>query len=146
MIKRLIVTLMFMSLLLNFKAYASPLDVRDNAINGGDISSHIGNSLGTFKTTGYCSCPICNGEWYGHPTKLGTGYTEGLTIAVDPSYIPLGAYVWINIQGVGWRLYQAQDIGSAIRGNRIDIYVGDNHSKCTLGRYNNITEVRAYIP
>ena len=54
--------------------------------------------------------------------------------------------MWINIQGIGWRLYQAQDIGSAIRGNRIDIYVGDNHGKCTLGRYNNITEVRAYVP
>lgn len=146
-IRAVALTATMVSLFGTSTAYASsPIDVRNTAMDGMEISSHLGEVLGNYKLTGYCSCSKCNGKWVGSPTKLGTGYTEDLTIAVDPRYIPLGAYVWLNIQGVGWRLYQAQDTGSAIRGNRIDVYVGNNHSACIQGRYNVVTEVRAYIP
>ena len=49
------------------------------------------------------------------------------TVAIDPSYIPYGAPVWIEKQGANPlnRLMVAQDTGSAIRGSqRADIFFG----------------------
>ena len=54
-------------------------------------------------------------------TYTGTKATVGRTVAVDPAVIPLGS--WLYIQGIGWRC--AEDTGSAVRGNIIDIYVGE---------------------
>jgi 3D (Asp-Asp-Asp) domain-containing protein len=51
-------------------------------------------------------------------TRTGTRVTEGRTIAVDPSVIPLGW--WVYIEGIGYR--RAEDTGSAVRGNKIDVY------------------------
>jgi len=85
-------------------------------------------SLGEYKITHYCSCPICCGEWgENRPvdesgeeivvTASGEKAEAGKTIAVDPDVIPLGSTVYINGQE-----YIAQDVGGAIQGNRIDIY------------------------
>jgi 3D (Asp-Asp-Asp) domain-containing protein len=74
--------------------------------------------IGVFKITAYCPCENCNGCWAGQPAKNGEEMEEGLTIAVDPDVIPLGSYVYI--EGVGMR--KAQDTGSAIRGNKIDLF------------------------
>ena len=73
--------------------------------------------MGKFTTTGYCKCPKCCGKWSDCPTFTGTTPTAGRTIAVDPSVIPLGSTVLIN--GIE---YVAEDTGSAIKGNKIDIY------------------------
>jgi 3D (Asp-Asp-Asp) domain-containing protein len=54
-------------------------------------------------------------------TYTGTKATVGRTVAVDPAVIPLGS--WLYIEGFGWR--RAEDTGSAVRGNIIDIYVGE---------------------
>nr|WP_156158111.1 3D domain-containing protein [Paenibacillus sp. VKM B-2647] len=51
-------------------------------------------------------------------TFTGTTVTEGRTIAVDPKVIPLGW--WVYIDGVGFR--RAEDTGSAVKGNTIDVY------------------------
>lgn len=52
--------------------------------------------------------------------------TEGIsTIAVDPSVIPLGSLVYV--EGYGKAI--AADTGSAIKGNRIDIYL-NSESEC----------------
>lgn len=74
-------------------------------------------SLGTFKLTAYCPCSKCCGQWADGITYTGTEATAGRTIAVDPNVIPLGSTVHINGQA-----YTAEDIGGAIKGNRIDIY------------------------
>ncbi len=74
--------------------------------------------IGEFKITAYCPCEICNGRWTGQPAKNGEEMEAGLTIAVDPDVIPLGSYVYI--EGVGVR--KAQDTGSAIRGDKIDLF------------------------
>jgi|LSQX01.1.fsa_nt_gb 3D (Asp-Asp-Asp) domain-containing protein len=54
-------------------------------------------------------------------TYTGTKATIGRTVAVDPVFIPLGS--WLYIEGFGWR--RAEDTGSAVRGNVVDIYVGE---------------------
>lgn len=56
-------------------------------------------------------------------TASGTTVTEGRTIAVDKKVIPMGW--WVYIDGIGYR--RAEDTGSAIKGNKIDVYF-DSHS------------------
>ena len=43
----------------------------------------------------------------------------GRTIAVDPEVIPLGSEVMID-----GKVYIAEDTGGAIKGNKIDLFVG----------------------
>ena len=59
-------------------------------------------------------------------TSTGTKPTEGRTIAVDPSVIPYGTKVYIPQFD---RVFIAEDCGSAIKGNRIDIYMND-YDRC----------------
>ena len=82
-------------------------------------------SLGEHRLSFYCSCHKCTGEWADGTTYTGTTATEGRTIAVDPSKIELGSKVYID--GLGE--FIAEDIGGAIKENRIDIYLS-SHSDC----------------
>lgn len=65
-----------------------------------------------------------------------TKVKQGRTIAVDPSVIPLGSKVRIesetypSINGV----YIAEDIGGAIKGNRVDIYFVHKNDALQFGR------------
>lgn len=66
-------------------------------------------------------------DYMGNPVKLGT-------IAVDPSVIPLGTKLYIegyNFSGLpeGGFYGVASDIGGAIKGNRIDIYIPSGNLK-----------------
>lgn len=96
-------------------------------------------SLGEFKITYYCSCPVCCGVWAeSRPvdelgqeivlTASGARAEAGKTIAVDPEVIPLGSTVIINGQE-----YIAQDTGGAIQGQRIDIYCSSHEEALNLG-------------
>lgn len=76
--------------------------------------------IGTFTVTHYCPCSKCCNKSDGI-TFTGTKAEEGRTVAVDPEVIPLGSTVVIDGQE-----YIAEDIGGAIKGNRIDRYM-DNH-------------------
>ena len=76
-------------------------------------------SLGTFKTTGYCNCRKCAGRWAGGATASGAMPEEGVTIAVDRSVIPLGAHILID-----GHEFVAQDTG--VRGKHIDVYYEDH--------------------
>lgn len=86
-------------------------------------------SLGEFTITHYCSCEKCCGKWADGITASGSTATENRTIAVDPSVISLGSVVYID--GVGE--FVAEDTGSAIVGNRIDIYCGSHEEAITRG-------------
>lgn len=79
--------------------------------------------LGEFDCTAYCC------EAYPHICGTGDGITAsgapvtaGVSVAVDPEMIPLGS--WLYIEGVGIR--QAQDIGSRVKKNKLDVAV-DTH-------------------
>lgn len=85
-------------------------------------------SLGEFVITAYCPCEKCCGEYADGLTASGTVATEGRTCAVDPEVIPLGTEV--EIDGVK---YIAEDVGGAIKGNRIDICFNDHRSALQYG-------------
>lgn len=87
-------------------------------------------SLGSFRITHYCPCYACCGSWGGGTTSSGTVPTPGRTIAVDPSVIPLGTRVIINGQ-----VYVAEDTGGAIKGKKIDIFVGSHGGALAAGTY-----------
>ena len=63
--------------------------------------------------TAYCNDPI---------TYTGTVPKVDYTIAVDPTVIPLGSRVYIPQFN---KVFIAEDTGSKIKGNRIDIYMKD---------------------
>ncbi len=53
--------------------------------------------------------------------STGRALTENYSIAVDPTVIPYGSFVWIDAMK---RWFRADDTGGAIKGNHIDVYVG----------------------
>ena len=76
---------------------------------------------GTFKVTAYCNCSACCGKSTGI-TASGTHATAGRTIAADTSKFSFGTKLKI-----GDHIYTVEDRGSAINGNKIDVYF-DSHS------------------
>lgn len=77
----------------------------------------------TVVATAYCACESCCGKWADGITASGVKAKPNHTIAVDRKVIPLGTEIIID-----GKTYVAEDTGSAIKGNRIDIYF-DNHSE-----------------
>ena len=94
-------------------------------------------SLGEFEITHYCTCPKCCGKWSDGITASGTVATENRTIATDPNVIPTGTEVLIDGQ-----VFIAEDTGSAITGNRIDIFVASHDEAINRGRITRIVEAK----
>lgn len=94
-------------------------------------------NLGSFRLSFYCTCEKCCGAYATGLTKSGTTVTEGRTIAVDPKVIPLGSRVYID----GYGVFIAEDVGSAIKKNKIDIAVGNHEQALKLG----IDEATVYL-
>lgn len=78
---------------------------------------------------GFCGrdhhlCDCVNARWSpatGVVGSTGRELTEYFSIAVDPTVIPYGSFVWIDAMK---RWFRADDTGGAIIGKHIDIYVG----------------------
>lgn len=85
-------------------------------------------ALGEFKITAYCACTKCCSIYADGITYTGTIATEGRTIAVDPDVIPLGSIVEVN-----GHEYIAEDIGGAIKGNRLDIFFNSHQDALEWG-------------
>lgn len=90
-----------------------------------DLYEHTAN----FVVTSYCGCSKCCGKYSGGSQSeaygaLGTKLTPYYSIAVDPNLIPLGTILW-DEEG---NYYKAEDTGSGIKGNHIDLFVG-NHKE-----------------
>jgi 3D (Asp-Asp-Asp) domain-containing protein len=80
-------------------------------------TSNVMEYVGTFKVSAYCACSKCTGNTKGI-TASGAKVQEGVTVAADWSVLPVGTV--IDIEGYGTRT--VMDKGSAIKGNRLDIY------------------------
>jgi 3D (Asp-Asp-Asp) domain-containing protein len=67
-------------------------------------------------------------------TRSGKRAVERLTVAVDPNFIPLGTKMYISFPSPYQYLngnYEAMDTGGSVKGNIIDIFVGENeHDLC----------------
>lgn len=95
------------------------------------------SSMGLCKITYYCSCSICSGP-YGDLTANGTRCEEGRTVAVDPDVIAYGTKLLIN-----GHVYTAEDCGSGVSGDHIDIYLDDHDLTDQLGvHYTDVWIVR----
>ena len=87
-----------------------------------------------FKVTHYCGCRKCCGAYSGGSESVAYGASGKrleafVSVAVDPGVIPLGT-VLHDAEG---RLYRAEDTGSGIKGNRIDLFVGDHQEAINVG-------------
>ncbi|WP_145950077.1 3D domain-containing protein [Paenibacillus sp. Y412MC10] len=95
--------------------------------------------LHNFELTAYSNDFVSTGKNKGDDgygiTKSGAKTVEGRTIAVDPDVIPLGW--WVYIEGLGYR--RAEDTGSAIKGNIIDVYFDSEDYAKIFGRKHGYT-------
>lgn len=88
----------------------------------------------TFTVTHYCGCSVCCGTYSSGSESEAWGASGSrleafVSVAVDPRVIPLGT-VLHDAEG---RLYRAEDTGGAIKGNRIDLFVGDHQEALNMG-------------
>jgi len=94
-------------------------------------------NLGEFEATFYTAfCPTgCTGITATGIDVRNTIYHEGKrVIAVDPNVIPLGSNVKVTLANGDSFEATAQDVGGAIKGNRIDILVASRDEAYRLGR------------
>lgn len=79
--------------------------------------------------TAYDPGPACNGG--SRTGRTATGLKAGYgVVAVDPRVIPLGTHLYIE----GYGRAVAADVGSAIKGDRIDLCFGTRHQADEFGR------------
>jgi len=119
---------------------ASSPDIQQVTKNG--ITFSVKKILNNVTLTAYSAGEESTGKDEDHPqygiTYTGTRVTEGRTIAVDPKVIPLGW--WVYIEGLGFR--RAEDIGGAVKGNKIDVYFA---SQDTAERFGTKKGYKVYI-
>ena len=134
---------------------ASVLSYQMGRIPGDDVPAHgyasleaylaDGNKLpneksAQFTVTHYCGCIKCCGGWSGGSEQdavgaAGTKLTPYYSVAVDTSIIPLGTI----LHDADGNEYKAEDTGSAIKGYRIDLFIGNHAEASELGIKRNIT-------
>lgn len=82
--------------------------------------------------THYDCCLECCGKTDGI-TASGVKATPGVTVAVDPDVIPLGADVLVDYGDGEIHYYKADDVGGTIKGRRIDLCVESHQKADQLG-------------
>lgn len=109
------------------------------SLTKGGVNFKAKSVLKNVTLTAYSAGVASTGKEKGHPqygiTASGTQVQEGRTIAVDPKVIPIGW--WVYIEGIGFR--RAEDKGSAIKGNKIDVYFDSTKVANKFGRKKGIT-------
>lgn len=98
-------------------------DVVEPANDGIDLAKL--NGIENARVTAYCICSICCGKDTDHPeygiTASGRPAEPNVSVAVDPSVIPLGSTVYVDY-GDGVLLeYRADDTGSGVNMAHVDI-------------------------
>lgn len=105
---------------------AEPISVTETTT---ETTTEPPRNIMTVTATAYCSCVKCCGKWADGITASGVKARANHTIAVDKKVIPLGTTVLIN-----GKQYVAEDTGSAIKGNKIDIYFDSHEEALKFGR------------
>lgn len=82
--------------------------------------------------THYDCCMECCGKTDGI-TASGLRATPGVTVAVDPDVIPLGADVLVDYGDGEIQYYRADDTGSAVKGNHIDVCLASHEEAVQAG-------------
>jgi 3D (Asp-Asp-Asp) domain-containing protein len=96
---------------------------------------HSGVTL-MVEVTAYCACPLCCGKSDGI-TFSGRHAMANHTIAVDPAVIPLSSEVYL--EGLG--IFTAEDVGSAINGQKIDLFMNEYHQAVQFG----VKSIKAHL-
>lgn len=99
--------------------------------------------LGEYTITAYCACSRCCGVWANGYTATGTLATEGRTIAVDPKVIPYGTRVLLIWPDGTQHEYIAEDCGSGVNGNHIDVFFNDHQAARVFGVQNAMVYLEA---
>lgn len=144
---------------LSDKSMNNPMDsvltYQMDHIPGDDVTAHgyasleaylaDGNKLpneksAQFTVTHYCGCVTCCGSWSSGSESdavgaAGTKLTPYYSVAVDTSVIPLGTI----LHDADGNEYKAEDTGSAIKGYRIDLFIGNHAEAIELGVKRNVT-------
>ena len=87
----------------------------------------------SFTLTAYCPGRCCCGKWASGYTATGALATEGRSIAVDPKVIPYGTHVLLIWPDGTQRSYVAEDCGSGVNGNHIDVFFDDHQAARVFG-------------
>ena len=82
--------------------------------------------------TYYCTCSTCCG-WSTGITSSGRMATPGVSVAVDPDVIPLGADVLVDYGDGEINYYRADDTGSGVGGNHIDLCMESHEAALQAG-------------
>lgn len=101
------------------------------------VQAEVQPAWQTFEATAYIAmCDTgCTGiTATGIDVRNTTRHNGRHIIAVDPAVVPLGSVVQIRLADGRTIEAEAQDIGSAIRGKRLDLLVGDYDSAIQFGR------------
>lgn len=93
-------------------------------------------------TAGYASTGKNPGDPYYGITRSGTRVRPGV-VAVDPKVIPLGSKLYVESMDrtADYGLASAEDTGSAIKGNKIDLFFENRQEALRFGR----RKVKVYI-
>lgn len=88
----------------------------------------------TFVVTHYCGCSKCCGKWSSGSESEAYGckgdkLVPYYSIAADPDVIPYGTIVYDQ----DGNEYKVVDTGSSIKGNKIDLFIGDHDKANELG-------------
>lgn len=101
------------------------------------LYARLGVKPVTFTATAYEGSAISCGYWARfHRTYTGVKPRRGI-VAVDPRVIPFHSLMYIEGYGYG----QAEDIGGAIKGRHIDVFIPSLHEARKWGR----KKVKVYI-
>lgn len=96
-----------------------------------------GHRIDNVTVTHYCICQQCCGKAPDHPaygiTASGRRATPYVSMAVDPSVIPLGADVLVDYGDGEIHYYRADDTGSGVDGRHIDLCVGSHADALRMG-------------
>lgn len=97
----------------------------------------MAHQIDNVKVSHYCICETCCGKSPDHPaygiTASGRKATPGVSVAVDPSIIPLGSTVMVDYGDGELVYYRADDTGSAVNGSHIDVCMESHQDAINAG-------------